>query len=150
MSMNRLMNLIDAIIDDAKAAVLATVDKQGMPQLRWVTPGTISDRPGSLFIISAHNFAKVDQARNSPGASILLQTRLLDKVLNLQGVLSVLENPSIRSETLERVGKRLNAFWKIGTSDRELVVLEFTVTLAALYLPQVGSKEIITIDGRKP
>lgn len=147
MSINRLMNLIDSIIDDAKTAVLATVDEEDIPQLRWVTPGTIPDRPGALYIITALHFAKVQEARGNSNASMLLQTRTLDRVLNLRGKLSVLENPSIRSETLERVAPRLHAFWKVDTPDRELVVLEFSVTYAALYLPQTGSREIIPIDG---
>lgn len=147
MSTIRLMNLIDSIIDDAKAAVLGTVDEDGAPQLRWITPGTFPERPGSLFIITATHFAKVEQARSNSNASILLQTRMLDKVLSLHGKLSVLENPSIRSETLERVAPRLHAFWKIDTPERELVVLEFTITQAVLYLPQKGSKEAIPIDG---
>ena len=149
MSTRQLTELVDTIIDDAKAAVLATVDEEGLPRLRWITPGTMADRPGYIYMVTARDFAKVAQARKNPAASMLLQTRQLDKVLNLQGSLAVLENPVVRSATLERVSSRLNAFWKTGPGDRELVVVEFGITMAILYIPQDGTREVITIDGEE-
>jgi pyridoxamine 5'-phosphate oxidase len=139
------MNLIDALIEDAGAAVLATVDDRGIPRLRWITPGTHPDHPGSIFMVTARQFAKIAQVLKKPEVSILLQTRSLDKVLNLEGKIEVLENPSIRSEMLERIGRRLNAFWKLDVPDRDLVVIEFAISSAILYLPQKGSREIITL-----
>ena len=147
MSTNRLMSLIDSLIEDAKAAVLATVDSNGVPRLRWITPGSIADRPGYLYIITAHDFDKVAQAKAHPEASILLQSRQLDRVLHLQGVLMVLENPVIRNTTLERVSPMLTAFWKTGAPDRELIVLEFEILEALFYLPMSGVKEKLSIDG---
>ncbi|MBN1757315.1 MAG: pyridoxamine 5'-phosphate oxidase family protein [Chitinispirillaceae bacterium] len=147
MSINRLMTLIDSLIDDARAAVLATVDKKGAPRLRWITPGSIADRPGFLYMITAHDFEKVVQAKEHPDASILLQSRQLDRVLQLQGVLTVLENPVIRNATLERISHMLNAFWKTGSKDRELVVLEFRITEAVFYRPMSGEKEKLLFDG---
>lgn len=147
MSTNRLMSLIDSLIEDAKAAVLATVDTNGVPHLRWITPGRIADRPGYLYMITAHDLNKVAQAKAHPEASILLQSRQLDQVLHLQGVLAVLENPVIRNATLERVSSMLHAFWKTGSPDRELIVLEFRITEALFYLPMSGVKEKLPIDG---
>lgn len=147
MSANRLMLLIDSLIEDAKAAVLATVDKKGVPRLRWITPGSIADRPGYLYMITAHDFEKVSQAKAHPEASLLLQSRQLDRVLHLQGVLAVLENPVIRNATLERVSPMLHTFWKTGSKDRELTVLEFKITEALFYLPMSGAKEKMSIDG---
>jgi general stress protein 26 len=147
MSTNRLMSLIDALIEDAKTAVLATVDGKGAPRLRWITPGCIADRPGYLYIITAREFAKVSHARQHPPASMLLQTRQLDKVLQLQGELAVLENPVIRNATLERVSPMLTAFWKTGSENRELIVLEFRITEAVYYVPMAGTKELIALDG---
>ena len=147
MSTKRLLSLIDSLIDDAKAAVLATVDANGAPRLRWITPGSITDRPGHLYMITGHDFEKVTQAKARPSASMLLQSRQLDRVLHLQGELAVLENPVIRNAILERVSSRLNAFWKTGSKDRELIVLEFRITEAVYYLPMSGSRENLPIDG---
>jgi len=147
MSLNRLMSEIDSIIEDAKAAILATVDEKGVPKLRWITPGTIPEHPGALYMVTNNAFDKVEHARNHPDATIMLQTRVLDKVLTLHGTLEVLENPAIRSDTLERVGKRLTAFWKIPAERKGLVVLEFSITRAVLYLPQKGIKTEIPLNG---
>ena len=141
------MSLIDSLVDDAKTAVLATVDGKGAPRLRWITPGNITDRPGYLYIITAVEFAKVSQAREHPPASMLLQSRNLDKVLHLQGELAVLENPVIRNATLEKVSPMLTAFWKTGSTDRELIVLEFRITEAVYYVPMAGTRELIALDG---
>lgn len=142
MTVNRLTTLLSEIIDDAKTAVLATVDEKNTPKVRWITPALLTGYPATLFIISAGQFAKVAQARKNPHASIMLQTRSLDKVLTCEGTLSVLENPSIRAELLETIGKRLRAFWKTGSEDRELVALEFSITKAVFYLPLKGTKEL--------
>ena len=147
MSTARLMNIIDTVLDDAKSAVLATIDEEGLPRLRWITPTTFPDRPGMLYMITGHHFDKIGHVRGNPNGSMLLQTRSLATVLSLRGTLSVLENPAIRSETLERIAGRLNAFWKIEAPERELVVLEFTITRATLYLPQKGSRESVALDG---
>ena len=147
MSTMRLMPIIDSLIEDAKAAVLATVDKKGRPHLRWITPGSIADRPRFLYMITAQTFEKVAQAREHPQATMLLQSRHLDKVLHLQGELAVLENPVIRNATLERVSPMLNAFWKTGSPDRELIVLEFRITEAVFYRPMSGTKETLPLDG---
>lgn len=146
MSTESLMNLIDSLIDEVKTGVLATVDTGGIPRQRWITPGILPGRPGSIFIVTASHFAKVAQAEKNPDASILLQTRLLDKVLSLQGRLSIIGNPLIRSELLERIGGRLNAFWRINVPDREMVTLQFVITGAVLYLPLEGTKEILEPD----
>lgn len=142
MATTRLDRVVNELIDDAKTAVLATIDQKGIPRLRWITPTQLAGYPSTLFIVSAHNFSKVSQAKKNPKASIMIQTRLLDKVLNCEGTLTVVENPSIRSELLEKIGGRLHAFWKAGPPDRDLVALEFTIAKAVLYLPLKGSREV--------
>jgi len=140
---SRLTRVVNELIDDAKTAVLATVDEKGIPRVRWITPAQLDGYPSTLFIVSAHNFSKVVQARKNPKATIMIQTRILDKVLNCEGKLMVVENPSIRSELLEKIGSRLHAFWKAGSAERDLVALEFTISRAILYLPLKGSREVL-------
>jgi pyridoxamine 5'-phosphate oxidase len=143
MTVDRLTVLLSEIIDDAKTAVLATVDENNSPKVRWITPALLVGYPATLFIVSAGHFAKVAQARKNPHASIMLQTRSLDRVLTCEGILSVVENPSIRAELLEMIGNRLHAFWKTGSEERELVTLEFTISKAVFYLPLTGTKELL-------
>lgn len=147
MKMFELMTLLGTIADDAKAALLSTVDTQGVPQMRWVTPGCVPNRSGSIFIVTALQFDKVAQLTKNPQATMLFQTLALDKIVNIAGTVSVLKGPLILSEVLEVVGKRLSAFWKRPAPQRELLVLEFVITSASLYLPQTGDVEWLQRDG---
>lgn len=149
MKMFELMTLLGTIADDAKAALLSTVDEQGVPQMRWVTPGCVPDRPGSIFIVTVLQFDKVAHVTKNPQATMLFQTLTLDKIVNIAGTVSVLKGPLILSEILEVVGKRLNVFWKKHAPQRELVVLEFAITSASLYLPQTGDVEWLQTDGEE-
>lgn len=49
--MNRqdMMHKIEAVLDDAKAGVLATVDADGRPHARWMTPVVLAQWPNTLF-----------------------------------------------------------------------------------------------------
>ena len=38
MDKRQLMTRVDEILEDAKAAVLATIDEEGRPLMRWMTP----------------------------------------------------------------------------------------------------------------
>jgi pyridoxamine 5'-phosphate oxidase len=78
----------------------------------------------------------------------IFQTRSLDKIINVEGKVNLLDNPSIRSEVLEVVGPRLVAFWKINVDERDLLVLETVIEKATYYLPMKGTKETV-IFGRE-
>ncbi|NLE00908.1 MAG: pyridoxamine 5'-phosphate oxidase family protein, partial [Fibrobacter sp.] len=141
---SQLMNIITAILADNRTAVLATVDSQGKPHIRWVTPGCIVERPGTIFMVSASRFSKVEQIRNNPHGELMVQTRALDKIVTISGTINLLSNPSIRLETLECIGPHLSSFWISNQPESELVVLEFIIESATLYIPQKGSREEIT------
>jgi general stress protein 26 len=137
---NEIISIIETLIDETHAAVLSTVDASGAPHSRWITPGFMEERFGAIFMISARNLAKVDQVKSNPSASLLVQSKNLDKVVSVEGKVNVIENPSIRSEVLECLGKHLHVFWKISSPQTELVVLEMIVEQATLYIPFKGSK----------
>lgn len=144
MKKHEIMGLIDTIIEDNRTAVLATVDTNGAPHLRWMTPGCIHERSGTIFMISASHLLKIEQIQNNPNAELMIQTRALDKIINIRGKINLLTNPSIRTETLECIGRHLHTFWNLNQPEDELIVLELVVEQAVLYLPQKGSR--ITVD----
>jgi general stress protein 26 len=143
---HEIMGIIGSMIDDTHAAVLATVDKNCVPHIRWVTPGCIEERSGTIFMISAVNLAKIEQIRINPKAQMLFQTKSINRIITVEGTVNILDNPSIRSEVLECVGKHLHAFWKINNPENELVVLEMIIERATVYDPQKGTR--ISVDFR--
>ncbi|MCP4402905.1 MAG: pyridoxamine 5'-phosphate oxidase family protein, partial [bacterium] len=74
----------------------------------------------------------------------MIQTRALDRVINLKGKINVLENPSIRSEVMEHLGRQLTVFWRVNTEDTNFIVLETIIEEATYFRPMKGLKETIT------
>ncbi|NLL13569.1 MAG: pyridoxamine 5'-phosphate oxidase family protein [Fibrobacter sp.] len=147
MHKHEIMGLIDTIIEENRVAVLATVDTGGAPHLRWMTPGCIHERPGTIFMVSSSRFSKVEQIQNNPNAELMVQSRALDKIINIRGKINLLNNPSIRSETLECIGRHLHTFWNLNQPENELVVLELVIEQAVVYLPQKGSRISVDFSG---
>ena len=146
MNKHEIMSLIESIVEDTHIAVLSTVDQDGAPHSRWVTPGCIEERAGAVFMISSSRFSKIDHIRSNPRAELLFQTKALDQVLNVNGRVNLLDNPSIRAETLECIGKNLHPFWRINQPENELIVLEFIIDEVTLYLPQKGTRVTINFS----
>jgi general stress protein 26 len=135
-----LLSEISGMIRENASAVLATVDRDRAPHIRWVTPGCLRDRPGAVFMLSSPQFSKVEHARENPLVELMLQSRALDKVINVRGHSNVIENPSICSEVLETIGNRLHAFWKINSDPTKMVVLELLIEEATFYSPMKGTR----------
>jgi general stress protein 26 len=143
MDKNELLQKLEQIIDEVKTAVLATVDNDGKPKMRWVTPAIIRGRTGALYTVTSPRAAKVKQVKSNPNVQWLFQTRALDRIITIEGKVNVVDNPSIRSEVLEIVGPRLRAFWKINMDERDLLVLETIIEKAVFYIPMKGKKEAV-------
>jgi len=138
-----VMNRVGAIIEAHGTGLLATVDEEGNPHVRWLTPTLLRERPGAIYAITAPRFAKVVQVRSHPRAEWMFQTPTLDEVVNVRGTINVVENPSLRAEVLEVLGPRLHTFWKLAHDPRDLVVLETAVEEATRYLPMQGRKDSV-------
>ena len=143
MDSREVMNRVGAIIDAHGTGLLATVDQDGNPHLRWLTPAMLRERPGAIYAITAPRFAKVVQVRAHPRVEWMFQTPTLEEVISIRGAINVVENPSLRAEVLEVLGPRLSTFWKLAHDARDLVVLETVVEEATRFLPMEGRKDVV-------
>jgi general stress protein 26 len=143
MDSRELMNRVWAIIDAHGTGVLATVDQDGNPHVRWLTPAILPERPGALYAITAPRFSKVVEVRAHPRVEWMFQTPTLDEVISVRGTINAVENPSLRAEVLEVLGQRLRTFWKLAHDARDLVVLETVVEEATRFLPMDGRKDVV-------
>jgi len=140
MNKHDFMSMMRHVVDESHAAVLASADKEGRPHIRWVVPGFLAHREGALYTVSVSTYPKVDQLLNNPNAEMMFQTPGLNKIINLRGVVNILDNPSIRSEVLESLGERLHAFWRTTKPESDLIVLEFVFNEATYYVPMNNSR----------
>jgi len=143
MDSREVMNRVGAIIEAHGTGLLATVDQEGNPHLRWLTPTMLRERPGAIYAITAPSFSKVIQIRTHPRVEWMFQTPTLDEVVSVRGAINVVENPSLRAEVLEVLGPRLGTFWKLARDARDLVVLETVVEEATRFLPMEGRKDVV-------
>jgi pyridoxamine 5'-phosphate oxidase len=143
MTKRDMMAQIGKILDDAKTGLLATVDKEGKPHMRWLTPTVIRGRSGALYNITSQDSEKLKQLEENPHVQWMIQSRALDMIITVNGRINVIDNPFLRTEVLEAVGDRLGVFWKIHENDWELVVLETIIERATYYLPMKHVKDTV-------
>jgi pyridoxamine 5'-phosphate oxidase len=140
MTQQELLTELDLIIEDSKTAVLASVDKNGNPHMRWMTPTMLKDRGNTIFAVTSPKFEKTVQLTENPDVEWLFQTRNLEKVINIRGVVNIVDNSSIKSEVLEALGRRLTAFWKLNEVEQNLTVLETVIQDSVFFIPMKGVK----------
>ncbi|MDX9703699.1 MAG: pyridoxamine 5'-phosphate oxidase family protein [Candidatus Auribacterota bacterium] len=145
MNKNEILRMAQTILDDVKTAVLATTDKDGTARMRWMTPVFLKDYPYTLFAVTSPAFAKVIHIQNQPVAEWMIQTVSLDKIINLRGTLSVIDNPALKNEVMESVAKRLHTFWKINP-DTDFIIIETVIREATLFLPVKPHKETVRFE----
>ena len=144
MNKTAFISLLGAIIDEAKTAVMATVDEEGRPHMRWMTPTLIPGRPGAIYALTSPEFEKVKHLAGNPHAGWIFQTRLLNRVANVSGPVNVIDNSAMKAEVLERIGRRLNVFWRVNEDPSSFVVLETVIEEAEYFEPMKNVHERIS------
>lgn len=137
--------LLDEIIEDAKTAVLATVDADGTPHMRWMTPTLLGDRPGAIYAVTSPDFTKIAHLTENPKVQWMFQTRLLNRIATATGPVNVIDNSAMKAEVIEGIGRRLNVFWRVNKDPSKLVVLETIIEAADYFEPMKGVHEQITL-----
>ncbi len=138
-----MMNKIETVLEDAKTGVLATVDAEGRPHARWMTPVVLAQWPQALFAVTSPDFPKILQLNANNKVEWLIQTRALDQIINVRGGINVLDNPSLKAQVMEAIGRKLTVFWKINKDKTDFVILETVIDEASWYAPMKGLREIV-------
>jgi len=134
-------NCLDSLIADAQTAILATVDENGRPKMRWMTPTTLKDRQGFIYSVAAKDSKKIGELNKNPKVEWMIQSKALDRIINIKGYINIIDNPSMKTEILQTIGRRLNVFWKINLQNTEFVVLETVLEEAVYFEPMKGRTE---------
>ena len=130
--------LFRSVLDNSHVAVMTTVDKDGKPHSRWMVPAVIRGRRGSLYAVTAPHFAKVEQLAADDRVSWLIQSKSLDEIVEAQGRAEVIDNPALKSDVLEALGRNLSTFWRVHPDETELVVVETTIDELIYLRPMQG------------
>lgn len=149
MTSQELMNRVEKLLDESKAGILTTVDAEGNPRSRWMTPRTLKGRPGAIYAVTSEQTDKVRHLRTNPRSEWMIQARSLSEIITLKGQTNVVDNPSLCAEFLECVGSQLTVFWKANLPIEHCVILETVVREGTYYLPMKASKETVRFDGER-
>ena len=144
MDRKSFIGALESIIDEAKTAVFATVDADGHPHMRWMTPTILRDRPGAIYAVTSPDFRKIAHLDANATAQWMFQTKLLDKIATVNVLTNVIDNSAMKAEILEDIGRRLTVFWRINTDATKLVVLETVIQDAFYFEPMTTVREQVS------
>lgn len=139
---------LEDILGKAKIGMLATVDENGAPCLRWMTPVIAKGREGCLYALTSPKFRKCKQVEGSPQVAWSIQTRTLDEIVVVRGMMNLIQNPQLVSEITERIGRNLEIFWRVNPSEADLVVMETEIEEIEYFQPLKGLREYVTVERR--
>ena len=146
MESKAMLDAVERILEKSHVAVMSTVDSEGRPRSRWMTPAVVRGRRGFLYTVSAPHFDKIEQIKKNSAVSWLLQTRPLDEVLEVVGKAQGIDNPALKSEVLEAIGGHLTTFWRVNPDETELIVVETVIEEMTYLEPMKGKKVRATLE----
>ena len=144
MEKTELLGALDSIIDDAQVGILATVDEHGSPAMRWMTPTQVRGRQGFLYAVTSPEFRKIRHLEKNPSVEWIFQTTDLNRIVTVKGTISVVDNPQLKSEVQESIGRRLEVFWRVN-KQAEFIVLETTIDQISLFQPMKHRRDTVRL-----
>ncbi|MFW6231700.1 MAG: pyridoxamine 5'-phosphate oxidase family protein, partial [Spirochaetota bacterium] len=101
MDSRSMLDALERVLEDSKIAILATVDPDGSPHMRWMTPAVVRGRDGFLYAVTSPEFEKTTQIDGNPRVEWMVQSKSLDEIVTTRGTMGVIDNPSVKAEVLE-------------------------------------------------
>ncbi|MEE8441430.1 MAG: pyridoxamine 5'-phosphate oxidase family protein [Spirochaetia bacterium] len=147
MDTRAMLNAMERVLEASGSAILATVDADGRPHVRWMTPTVVRGRDGFLYAVTSPDFHKTAEAEGNPAVEWLIQTESLDEVLTVRGQMSVVDNVAMKGKVLEAIGGNLDVFWKLNPDESKLVMLETVIDEIVRLKPATGERTVIRIGG---
>jgi general stress protein 26 len=135
MDLKEMFSKLDRLLGDSRTGILTTVDKRGYPRSRWMTPALVPGREGNIYGVTSPTFEKALEIIHHPEVSWLFQSKALDEILTASGKITLINNPALKSEVLEALGRNLAVFWRVNPNEKDLVVLETQVEEMTYFKP---------------
>jgi len=135
---SELTGRLERLLSLSKVGLLTTVDKEGFPHSRWMTPTMVKGRPDYLYAVTAPDSPKAGQIIVHPQVGWTFQSRVLDEIVSVSGSAELVVDPQLRAEVLEAIGPNLQIFWKVNGDSRNLVIVETRILEIGCFLPLEG------------
>ena len=79
-----VVDLAKKLADGRRPGVLATVDEQGMPHIRWMATISLNDWP-LLYTITSPNSRKIQHIAKNPHVSWMFANEEMNVIVNIRG-----------------------------------------------------------------
>ena len=135
MDLRSMLSRLDRSLENSRVGILTTVDEKGYPHSRWMTPALIPGREGYIYALTSPSFRKALEIGHHPQVGWIVQSRALDEIVTANGKVTLIDNPSLRSEVQEALGTNLTIFWRVNPNEENLVVLETEVEEMTYFNP---------------
>ncbi len=100
MKPNELMQKLEDIISEVKVGILATIDEDGQPRMRWMSPVILPDQANTIYTVTSPHFRKTLQIDKHPDAEWMVQTKDIREIINLRGKINIIDNPALKSRLM--------------------------------------------------
>ncbi|MFQ3620195.1 MAG: pyridoxamine 5'-phosphate oxidase family protein [Spirochaetales bacterium] len=145
MTVQEMLRKLDGLLETSRVGILTTVDAKGYPRSRWMTPTFVPGREGMLYAVTSPSFMKTTEIQTHPQVGWIFQTKGLDEIMTVQGKIQIIENPALRSEVQEALGRNLTIFWRVNPKEHDLVVLETVIEEITYFNPMKNERYKVVV-----
>jgi general stress protein 26 len=133
MEFSDLLGAALTLLGQSKFGILTTIDEEGFPRSRWMTPTTLGRANGAIYAVTAGSLAKARHIRANSKVEWGFQSRDLGTVVCMRGAARLIVDPLLAAEVLESIGPNLGVFWRINEDPKQLVVIETRILRISLF-----------------
>lgn len=122
MSKEEVVRAAQELVRAGGAFVLATVDEEGGPQMRWMG-GAFLEEPLTIYMVTGAESRKMRQIGASPKSQLMFQSKDYARVATLSGNCEVVEEAEIKRRVWDGIPGASNHF--SGPEDANFGVIRF-------------------------
>ncbi|MCX7598757.1 MAG: pyridoxamine 5'-phosphate oxidase family protein [Armatimonadetes bacterium] len=110
------------VVSEGKPFVLATVDADGGPRMRWMG-GLVLEDPLTIYMACGASSRKMDQIRGNPRGQLMFQTEGFREVVTLYGTCHIVDDAKVKEKLWAEMPVLENYF--AGADDPNFGVIRF-------------------------
>ena len=122
-------------------ALLATVNGDGEPSARFMSPAFLPGDKNALYAITALHSHKANHIRQNSNVEWLLAKEGYKMVWHLRGIAELIALSDMVGTVQEQIGARLMNFWRKNDDPAEVVVIKTIITEIIRENPLLGESE---------
>lgn len=133
---DHVIRLAKQLADGNRPGVLATVDEDGLPHLRWMSTLSLREFP-QLYALTSPASRKVEHIRNHPKVSWMFTAEGSSMVVNLSGTARVVSDKNEINRVWSVIENKSNAFFlSLDTAADGVAVIETTIEDVECVVPR--------------